>query len=320
MGVGVWDRVQTAGSAYWGWVLAVLALGTAAARVEWVGEKVAGWIAQQISIGPQGALSLSTLAIDALGALTVLLIVSVVVMVALAWRVSRHDPDAPRLRAALSSSVDNARRIVDRFYPTEAAVNIQVEKAAYSLTVDTDGDGLLRRSEEVSAVGRSLHYWQFKLGVEEEATAAEYLEDITFGAEAVDDGCEVAHLLLLNEPRNKVVGIFHLPELPAEAGAKRTVNSGCYWPGMMKRFVEKGSEEWTWRLRSAKPIPLFEFRMYYHPKLGGVKCELSGKKPPHYAITPITAENGWPGYLYRSENAPAEPFEHTLKFTRELKA
>ncbi len=86
---------------------------------------------------------------------------------------------------------------------------------------------------------------------------------------------------------------------------------------MMKRLILRGEENWVWVLTPAGRVPLFEFKFFYHPDLGEIHCDQIGVALDcAIDLNRITSEQGWPGWHYKTSDAPGEGTKYELRFRR----
>lgn len=227
----------------------------------------------------------------------------------------RGKPRDQALRKAFEALTDNAREIVMKTYPSQSDPPWLFEKVCITVTVSANGDTVVEREEHVRAEGGPLHYWEVGITAEDDSTPVDFVEQLGFTVKD-DTGqgstTSVAYLVLKNTPRAKNVGLFLLPKIePAEARA-RVIKTTYRWPGLSTKLRNHGRDEWSFRLKSKRPIPVVEFCVYYAPEFGTLTSR---------PVTPVGSPQGvefggMKGFKYTFTDARADAFQHILEIVR----
>jgi hypothetical protein len=301
-------------------ILTVIAVVAAVRNLDWLQQKVTALLSSGIGISDHGSIGISPWLSSIVAGLVVGLPALLVALFKAGADTQRRLAESEKRHVqgtrALARTIEHSLIIVRNLYPPDEDPRAHFLEALYTITVDYDGTATVRRNELLHAVGKPLHYFEHTLSAEPEAPGVEHLDELGFSAKVTQGEGDVRWLTTDDKSHTKTVAIFPLPEVHPDESEPRRIETEYRWPKMLLRLLEKGNEDWSWRLRSSGNIELFEFRFFCHPKLGKISCRLVGKRPQTHSLTPIKADAGWDGWLYRVENCPADGFQHLLRLEK----
>jgi hypothetical protein len=228
----------------------------------------------------------------------------------------RGKPRDKALQKAFDALTDNAREIVKKTYPPQNDPPFLFDRVCITVTVSANGDTVVEREEHVRAEGGPLHYWEMGITAEDDSTPVDFVEQLGFTVKdetGQGSTTSVAYLVLKNTPRAKNVGLFLLPKIePAEPRA-RVIKIKYQWPGFSTKLRAQGRDEWSFRLKSKRPIPVVEFCAYYAPEFGTLR---SRSVTPTSGLPQGVEFGGMKGFKYTLTDARADSFQHILEIER----
>lgn len=321
----------------WGWTfvityrkllsavaLGIISLVAALTRFEWLANKVNDYLSQHIVLSAPGIPTLDNTYVMGITGALVGLVILLVASLILAWFYFQraHNPDIKnryeKAQKNLDHQIENSLKIANKLYPAGGDPPRLLDEGYYTISVDKDGTGWVKRFYKVRAHDKPLHYWPIGIWAEPEADSVEYLDEMEFRVDERDERYDIGHLLTEDKPHFKQVTLFHLPHIEPTEQDPRIVEVTYRWPRMLRRVLDKGFEDWTWTVRSARNVPLVEFTLFYHPDIGKITFNLIGRSPtqPPPSPVPITSESGWPGWRYNINDALATPFDYKFRIQR----
>ena len=221
-----------------------------------------------------------------------------------------------RLKQSFDQMVDSCRQIVRQTYPgQDKSPAYNCEKVKVTVTIDRNGDGIVEEELTMKAAGKALHYWPYMIFADGNAAAVEFMSDLKFEIKENNGVHKALYLLTKNEPRKKEVAIFHLPRVDPLENEDRRIWIGYKWRGLFTTLLEENKDEWAYELRSNNSVPYFELKIIYHGDLGTLGCNLIGKNPGAHILRAI--DNGFPGWQFKMDNAPANGFVYEFQLSRE---
>ncbi|HEY2293213.1 MAG TPA: hypothetical protein VGM86_21140 [Thermoanaerobaculia bacterium] len=209
-----------------------------------------------------------------------------------------------------------ANRIANQLYPLAERPPFAFEKVSWSFHVESDGETRVTAQYLIRAYERPLHFWRMMVGAEPDAPGVDFLDSLGFKVQDAG-GDRVAYLLRRNDSHRKEVSIFFLPQISPQEPA-RSIAISYTWPGMIKRLLTRGDEEFSFTLESRTQVSEVEYSFLFHPKLHSayaLDCRRESAEIQGERLDVKTGESGWKGWSYGVKNAPAEGFTYQLRLT-----
>jgi hypothetical protein len=155
------------------------------------------------------------------------------------------------------------------------------------------------------------------VGAEPEAPGVDFLDSIDFKVHDEAGAERVAYLVKRNDSHRKEISVFFLPQiLPDES--PRAVVITYRWPGMVKRLLALGDEQFSLTMDSRTRVSQFKYSVFFHPKLHksyALDCRRESAEITGESLEVNTEESGEQGWTYKVSNAPAEGFTYQLRLT-----
>jgi hypothetical protein len=159
------------------------------------------------------------------------------------------------------------------------------------------------RKYEIRAAQDPIHFWEIGMGVNSDAPAVDYLDDIDF--KVTSSGGEIVYLPIENDGRSKKVVLYFLPRIDSTEANTRCICISYKWPNMMAQMGRLGEEASGWVFESVDTIPLVRMSFFLEPGTKkNLECEISGTIYNGTRMEKAT-HGEWPGFVYEVSNVPA---------------
>ncbi len=215
-----------------------------------------------------------------------------------------------------------SNRIANQLYPLAERPPFAFERVSRSYCIEADGTTRVTATYTIRAHERPLHFWTLLIAAEPEAPSVSFLEDIQFKVRDGAGADRVAYLLRRNESHRKEISVFFLPLLSPQETPREIVFS-YVWPGMVKRLLTVGDEEFSLSLDSRTRVPKFEYTVYFSSKLHdtyAIQCRQESAKVENEVLQELeVSESGYKGWRYAVEGAPAEGHSYQWRFRAKRK-
>lgn len=204
----------------------------------------------------------------------------------------------------LLGMMNAASKIRDRQHPPQMRPQKAIKSVRAVYLIEKDFTTEVTREYEIRAVNETIHYWNLSNSPTDYADEAEYLDDIDFKARETSGFGEIVYLPTKNEPRDKRVTFYFLPQLEPGSAARKVLLS-FKWPRYMKKLGETGEEECSLSLSSVTEIDSIRIEVYLEKGTGkNLEWERTG---PDYGGKVQKQKHpnlGWDGFVCLIEHAP----------------
>ncbi len=232
-----------------------------------------------------------------------------------------HQTRGETTRKTLQGMMWAANRIANQLYPLAERPPFAFERVSRTYYVEADGTTRVTATYLIRAHERPLHFWTLLVGAELEAPGVAFLEDIQFRIHD-EAGDRVAYLLRRNDSHRKEISVFFLPLISPQEPPRRIVFSYT-WPGMARKLLTSGEEDFSLRLDSRTQVRQLEYAVYFHPKLHDdytLQCQQESARIENELLEEVkNGESGSKGWRYSVEQAPAEGHTYQWRFTASRK-
>jgi hypothetical protein len=201
-------------------------------------------------------------------------------------------------------------------YPLAEHPPFAFEQVSWSFRIDADGETRVEALYLIRAYERPLHFLRLKVGAEPDAPGVDFLDSLDFKVRD-KGGDRVAYLVRRNDSHRKEVSIFFLPQISPQE-PPRSIAITYTWPGMFRRLLTQGDEEFSLTLDSRTQVAEVEYSFIFHPKLHRtytLDCRRESAEIQEERLEAKVEDSGWKGWTYRVKNAPAEGFTYQLRLT-----
>lgn len=226
---------------------------------------------------------------------------------------------------SLRGNMQAARRIVYQLFPPEEDnPPFLFEKVERTYLIMKGGDTTVRAFYRIKAHRTPLHFWKIWLGAEPVAPGVDYLDDLHFKIKDCVVRDRVAYLVHADNSHRKELSVFFLPRVAPDDKDFRDIEFTYVWPGMVRKLLEEGEEDFSLTLKAGQAVPQFSYTILFHPSLQRkyrFGCEgVSGSVLSSNLKEFESQENGWKGWRYETQSAPAEGAEYLFRLTCRQKA
>lgn len=225
---------------------------------------------------------------------------------------------------ALKDNMQAARRIVHRLFPPEEDnPPFLFEKVERTYMIAEGGDTTVRALYRLKAHETPLHFWRILISAEPVAPGVDYLDDLHFKLKDREDSDRAAYLVHTDDSHRKELSVFFLPRIAPDGRDSREILFTYAWPGMVSKLLQEGEEEFSLKLKARKSVQEFSYTILFHPTLRRkyhLSCQgLSGAVLASNLKEYESEENGWSGWRYEAQAAPAEGAEYLFRLTCQKK-
>lgn len=217
---------------------------------------------------------------------------------------------------ALEAMIGAADQIRRQFLPNAGAPIHSFLAIRNSYFIYRNFDAAVVREYEVAASGQPLHFYEWTLGVEDYADAADYLADVDFRVQD-GSGTNMAYLATKNAARKKAVAVYFLPQI--EPGQSRQVMITYRWPRMLRglALTQNHHELFTWKVESSAKVPEVKLEIFLEDGAGRLSCEKKGSLEGSQTLDRCDYKDAqgktWAGWRYLIKNAPNAQYALDIK-------
>lgn len=212
----------------------------------------------------------------------------------------------------LSGMISAASRIRQQNIPTSGQATNSFTEVTVLYLIHKDFTASVSCLYKLRATDGPIHFWEYEIGAEPQATRVDYLLDLNFQVkdESPHGPFEIAYLQSQNEQHYKKIVLYFLPLILAVEPEPRTILVSYKWPGYFLRLNEKLEETFSHSFKAKDKIGSITFEFYLEP---GTGKELTCKRArslegvQSLAAVSLEVERGqppWRGHKYCIKNAP----------------
>lgn len=182
------------------------------------------------------------------------------------------------LRQDINDIIRYSENITNYMYPGDVDLGrFDIKKVHVKHDVSDGGDTLVEALITIECTNEPAHFYRCWIDADPESDGVNYFRDLRFEATDSDTGRKLDFLPVKNGAKNKMFAIF----FPEVAPGKRMTLRICYvWPGFMRKLVDLGATNFSWKYLSKSPNARAPVTMEWNfsNKLAKHNCRIAGRQ------------------------------------------